>query len=101
VGANISGALRKPVPTLRFVGERPLERRGTVSHGRIVKLLVGQGHGFIRVDDGREVFFHRADLREGTSINDFAVGHTVTFDLLEDPVSGARAARVRRRRGHR
>jgi len=31
---------------------------------------------------------------EGTSFNDFAVGDTVGFDLLEDDVSGPRAVQV-------
>ena len=69
--------------------------------GRIVKLLVGQSHGFIRTTDGREIFFHRSDVREGTSFNDFGVGDAVTFELLEDAVSGARAVRVSRRPGLR
>jgi cold shock CspA family protein len=77
---------------------RPVERRGVVSVGRIVKLLVGQGHGFIRLASGREVFFHRSDLGEETSINELVVGDAVTFELLEDAVSGARAQRVKQRR---
>jgi cold shock CspA family protein len=78
------------------VGERP-ERRGTPATGRIVTLFIGQGHGFIRLANNREVFFHRSDLREGVSFNDFAVGDTVRFDLLEDDVSGPRAIQVARR----
>jgi cold shock CspA family protein len=62
-----------------------------------VTLLVGQGHGFIRLADNRGVFFHRSDLREGTSFNDFAVGDAVRFELLEDDVSGPRAVQVERR----
>jgi cold shock CspA family protein len=83
---------------------RPIERRGVPDSGRIVRLLVGQGHGFIRLANDREIFFHRSDLQEGTSINDFEVGDAVTFERLDDPVSGARAlsvrprARARRRR---
>ena len=64
--------------------------------GRIVKLLVGQSHGFIRLADGREIFFHRADVREGAAFNALNVGDPVTFELLEDTVSGARAIRVNR-----
>lgn len=78
------------------MGERP-ERRGTPATGRIVTLFIGQGHGFIRLANNREVFFHRSDLREGVSFNDFAVGDTVRFDLLEDDVSGPRAIQVARR----
>jgi hypothetical protein len=77
---------------------RPPERHGVQSTGRIVKLFVGQGHGFVRVTNNRDIYFHRSDLPEGTSINDFAVGDSVTFELLEDAVSGARALRVKRRR---
>jgi hypothetical protein len=77
---------------------RPAERRGAVSAGRIVKLLIGQSHGFIRLADSREIYFHRSDLEEGVSFNDFTIGDAVIFELLEDAVSGARALRVKRRR---
>jgi hypothetical protein len=76
---------------------RPAERRGAVSTGRIVKLLIGQGHGFIRLADSREIYFHRSDLEEGTSFNDVTIGDAVIFELLEDAISGARALRVKRR----
>jgi cold shock CspA family protein len=59
-------------------------------------MLVGQGHGFIRLRDGREVYFHRADLQEGHEFNDFTTGDRVAFELLDDTVSGARAVRVAR-----
>ena len=77
---------------------RPTERRGAASAGRIVKLLIGQSHGFIRLADSREIYFHRSDLEEGVSFNDFTIGDAVVFELLEDAVSGARALRVKRRR---
>jgi len=77
---------------------RPAERRGTAAVGRLVKLMIGQGHGFIRLGSGREIYFHRSDLEEGTAFNDFTIGDVVVFELLEDPVSGARALRVKRRR---
>ena len=66
-----------------------------------MKLLIGQSHGFIRLEESREVYFHRGDLAEGTSFNDFTIGDVVSFELLEDSVSGARAVRVRRRRRQR
>jgi cold shock CspA family protein len=62
-----------------------------------VKLLVGQGHGFIRLRDDRDIFFHRGDLGEGTRFNDLDIGVAVTFELLEDAVSGARALSVKRK----
>jgi cold shock CspA family protein len=75
--------------------ERP-RLRGTAATGRIVKLVVGQGHGFIRLADRREIYFHRGDLKEGTPFNGFRVGDSVEFELLEDRFSGARALQVRR-----
>ena len=75
---------------------RPAEQRGVSSSGRIVRLFIGQSHGFIRARDGREIFFHRGDVQDGTSFNDFEVGDAVAFELLEDAVSGARAVRVKR-----
>jgi len=77
---------------------RPNEPRGKPATGRIAKILVGQGHGFIRLHQNREVFFHRGDLREGTAFNDLQVGDAVSFELLEDSVSGARALHVTRKK---
>ena len=84
---------RKPRPT------GPPEQRGVPSKGHITRLLVGQGYGFIRLTDGRDIFFHRRDVLQGASFNAFAVGDAVAFELLEDDVSGARAVRVRGERG--
>jgi len=91
-------AVRPVAPALAAYPARPPARRGIASAGCIVDLRTGQGHGFIRLAGGREIYFHRSDLEEGASFNDFAVGQTVTFELLEDRVSGARALRVKRRR---
>lgn len=77
---------------------RPADRRGVPDAGRIVKLFIGQGHGIIRVANGTEIFFHRSDMQEGASINDFSVGDVVEFERLDDAVSGARALAVKRRR---
>jgi cold shock CspA family protein len=74
--------------------ERPKDPAGKPATGRILHLRVGQGDGFIRVKKSREIYFHRADLRDGTAFNALQVGDTVTFELIEDAVSGARATRV-------
>jgi cold shock CspA family protein len=88
-------------PARNGAAGRPVQRGGTPSVGRILALFIGQSHGFIRLADRREVFFHRSDVREGASFNEFAVGDTVKFELLDDPVSGPRAVRVERRRPRR
>ena len=87
----------KGVPPPLNTRPRPPEPRGRPATGRIVRLLIGQGHGRILLRNQQEVFFHRSDLCEGTAFNDLRVGDAVTFDLLEDTVSGARAVRVARR----
>jgi cold shock CspA family protein len=71
------------------------EVRGEPTTGRITRILRGQGHGFIRAKDGREVFFHRGDVPAGT-FNTLEAGDTVELELLEDVVSGARALKVRK-----
>ena len=73
---------------------RPHVPRGTPRTGRIVTLSIGRGHGFIRLPNAREVYFHRADLQAGTAFNEMQIGDAVWFELLEDAVSGARALRI-------
>ena len=100
MGEHTRGAVRKTVP--RKVAPGPAaERRGKPSTGRIITLFIGQSHGFIRLASGRAVFFHRSDVLEGASFNEFAVGDAVKFELLEDDVSGPRALQVERRRPRR
>ena len=98
---HLRGAVRKTAPARKAAIVRPADRRGTPSSGRIVTLFIGQGQGFIRLTNDREVFFHRSDVREGTSFNDFAVGDRVLFELLEDDISGPRALWVEPRRPRR
>jgi len=72
------------------------QRIGTAATGTIARLLVGQAHGYIRLADRRDVYFHRGDLVEGTPFNEFTVSDTLAFELLEDRFSGPRALSVRR-----
>ena len=80
----------------RIVGtnNRP-DVHGEPTIGRIVRIVRGQGHGFIRAKDGGDVFFHRGDVPEGT-FNDLAVGDNVTFERVTDAVSGARALHLKK-----
>jgi cold shock CspA family protein len=95
-GEYFYGRTRDASSSVKRVEKPPRpDRHGTPDTGRIVKLLTGQGHGFIRLADGTDVFFHRSDVLPGTSINDLRVGDLVTFERLEDRVSGARALFVR------
>ena len=74
----------------------PVPATGRPATGRIVRIVTGQNHGFIRDVRGREVFFHRSDLTEGT-FNRLVEGDEVTFEVIEDRLSGPRAIHVRKK----
>jgi len=74
----------------REKGVKP-EERGRRMTGRIARMLYGQSHGFIRADDGREVFFHRKDA---VAFNSLSVKDRVAFEVIEDTIAGPRAVRV-------
>ena len=74
----------------------PPEPRGRCAVGQIVKLFVGQCYGFVRLPDAREIYFHRADLCEGTKFRELSIGDSVVFELFEDRISGARALQLKR-----
>ena len=93
------GAAGKTLPKRSGTPLRPPDLRGKLATGRIVKIMFGQGHGFIRLPDLREVYFHRGDLQSGTAFNDLGIGDTLKFELHEDAVSGARALRIVRHKG--
>ena len=65
--------------------------------GKIKSLSTGQGTGYIRTRDGRDFFFHKHDV-DAKAYNDLKVGDSVSFEVIEDVISGARAQRVRTRR---
>jgi cold shock CspA family protein len=87
---------RKAPPKRSGKPARP-DPSGHAATGRIRKIARGQGHGYIRLHDDREVYFHRGDVQEGTAFNDLAVGDRVTFELFEDQLSGPRALRLTRK----
>jgi cold shock CspA family protein len=62
--------------------------------GRVKSVQRGQGIGYIRDDNGRDFFFHKADVLD-RGYNDLEVGTTVKFDIIEDAVSGARAEHIK------
>ena len=66
---------------------------GPKARGRIKKMVRDRGFGFIRGDDGKEVFFHRSGLN-GADYDSLAEGDTVEYVIQEGP-RGARAEHVR------
>ena len=63
--------------------------------GTIKKLIEGRHFGFIRAENGQEVFFH-ASAVAGNDFASLTVGQAVEFDL-ERGDKGPKAANVRAR----
>ncbi len=61
--------------------------------GRIKKMVRDRGFGFIRGDDGKEVFFHRSGLN-AADYDGLSEGDSVEYVVQEGP-RGARAENVR------
>lgn len=66
---------------------------GPKSKGRIKKMVRDRGFGFIRGEDGKEVFFHRSGMA-GSDYDNVAEGDVVEYVIQEGP-RGARAEHVR------
>ena len=66
---------------------------GPKSKGRIKKMVRDRGFGFIRGEDGKEVFFHRSGMN-GSDYDSISEGDTVEYVIQEGP-RGARAEHVR------
>lgn len=88
----LTGAFRQPKGRSR---RRPAARMptGPKARGRIKKMVRDRGFGFIRGDDGKEVFFHRSGL-QSTDYDALSEGDSVEYVVQEGP-RGARAENVR------
>jgi CspA family cold shock protein len=61
--------------------------------GRIKKIVRERGFGFISVEDGKEVFFHRSAL-EGIELDNIEEGDDIEFNSERGP-KGLRAVNIR------
>jgi len=77
----------------RRAGGPPQAPSGPRCRGRIKKMVRDRGFGFIRGDDGKEVFFHRSGLN-AADYDGLSEGDTVEYVVQEGP-RGARAENVR------
>ena len=62
--------------------------------GEIKKLIRDRGFGFIRAEDGNEVFFHHSSLEGGTEYDSLEEGSKVEFSVERGP-KGQRATNMR------
>jgi CspA family cold shock protein len=67
---------------------------GPKCRGKIKKMVRDRGFGFIRGDDGKEVFFHRSGLN-AAEYDGLSEGDSVEYVVQEGP-RGARAENVRK-----
>ena len=63
-------------------------------HGRVVRMDIAEGYGFIEASDGREIYFHRNSVL-GDGFDDLEVGASVIFSE-EQGERGPQASTVRR-----
>ncbi len=77
----------------RRTGAQPAAPTGPKCKGKIKKMVRDRGFGFIRGDDGKEVFFHRSGLN-AADYDALSEGDNVEYVVQEGP-RGARAENVR------
>ncbi len=67
-------------------------------NGTIKRLMKDRGFGFIKAEDGREIFFHRTAVNS-TDFESLTEGQSVEFDVEKNPkdsrTKGPRAVNVR------
>lgn len=67
-----------------------------MERGTIVRLIRDRGFGFIRLQDGSEVFFHHSSMGPG-EFDSLQDGEEMEFTIEQDPRGrGTRAANVKR-----
>jgi cold shock protein len=63
--------------------------------GTIVRLVRDRGFGFIKAENGTEVFFHATGVTGSTPYDNLQEGQTVTYDKEQDSRGrGERAVNV-------
>jgi cold shock CspA family protein len=65
-----------------------------MSKGTITKVKAQNGYGFVKVDDGPELFWHASELRGGLEFGEALLGMRVTFEESEGD-RGPRAAKIK------
>lgn len=90
---NSGGPRRRSGGGRRRTASAPQAPSGPKCRGKIKKMVRDRGFGFIRGDDGKEVFFHRSGLN-AADYDGLSEGDTVEYVVQEGP-RGARAENVR------
>lgn len=65
-----------------------------MARGTVVRMIRDRGFGFIRVEDGSEIFFHHSSMPRGL-FDSIQEGQTLDFEVETDPRGrGQRAMNV-------
>ena len=65
-----------------------------MTRGTVVRMIRDRGFGFIRVEDGSEIFFHHSSMPRGL-FDTIQEGQELDFDIETDPRGrGQRAMNV-------
>ena len=65
-----------------------------MTRGTVVRMIRDRGFGFIRVEDGSEIFFHHSSMPRGM-FDTIQEGQELEFDIETDPRGrGQRAMNV-------
>jgi len=59
-----------------------------------IRLLMDRGYGFIKAEDGKDLFFHRNEL-EGVEFSLLRAGQEVEFEIGQDTRGRSQAVKVR------
>jgi len=62
--------------------------------GKITRLMLDKGFGFITGEDGQEYFMHRSAVRDGSVFEQLRESQPVTFEVSQGD-KGPRAENVR------
>ena len=63
-------------------------------NGKLAKLRLGKGFGFVTGADGQDYFMHRSAVREGSTFEQLREGQRVEFDAGQGE-KGPRAENLR------
>jgi cold shock protein len=58
-------------------------RKDLMMHGEIVRLVPRRDFGFIKMEDGRDIFFHATEVKD-IAFESLYEGQKVTFELGRD-----------------
>ncbi len=59
-----------------------------------IRQIIDRGFGFIKTDDGKDLFFHRNEV-EGVEFSNLRIGQAVEFEMGQDKKGRPQAVKVK------